>query len=115
VKRLAALGELTAGLAIGFMLEDTGMFVPPDVPPQYGDSYESREWQQLGTRLQDALRHLSTNERKVIAFHYFDGLAFEQIATLLGLSKGRISQLHRTGLVKMRTQLAPDTTLQITG
>jgi RNA polymerase sigma factor FliA len=115
VKRLAALGDLTAGLAIGFMLEDTGMFIPPDAPPQYGDGYENREWQQLGTRLQEAMNHLSTNERKVIAFHYFDGLAFEQIATLLGLSKGRISQLHRTGLVKMRTQLAPDTSLQITG
>jgi RNA polymerase sigma factor FliA len=115
-KRLEALGDLTAGLAIGFMLEGTGMFLQPDAPPwHYSESYENAEWEHLGARLREALDHLSTNERKVIAFHYFDALAFEQIAILLGLSKGRISQLHRAGLVKMRAWLAPDSSLQITG
>ncbi|KAF1004666.1 MAG: RNA polymerase sigma-D factor [Luteibacter sp.] len=116
LQRLQTLGELTAGLAIGFMLEGTGMFVPSESQPSpYADSYETAEWQHLGHRLSEAMTKLSPNELKVISFHYFNAIAFEQIATLLGLSKGRISQLHRTGLGKLREALPPDTTLQITG
>lgn len=115
-KRLQALGELTAGLAIGFMLEGTGMFAQVDVPTwHYSESYETAGWLQLGARLRDALARLTINERKVISFHYFDALAFEQIASLLGVTRGRVSQLHRTGLNKMRAALPPDTSMQITG
>ena len=115
-KRLQQLGDLAAGLAIGFMLEGTGMFVQDaDATWHYGEHYETAGWQQLGTRLRAALEVLGVNEKKVIAFHYFDGLAFAQIADLLGVSKGRISQLHRVGLEKMRASLPPDFSMQITG
>lgn len=115
-QRLQRLGELTAGLAIGFMLEGTGMFLAPESKyGHYEDSYETAGWQQLGARLLGAIDTLSASEKKVISLHYFNAIAFEQIAVLLGLSKGRISQLHRTGLGKLRKALPPDISLQITG
>jgi len=114
--RLASLGQLTTGLAIGFMLEGTGMFMHADVAhPGYGEGYESAEWNQIGQTLRTALGSLSPNERKFISFHYFDALPFEQIASLLMLSKGRVSQLHRAALQKLRAALHPDTAIQITG
>lgn len=115
-RQLQSLGALATGLAIGFMLEGTGMFLASDVPTfGYAEGYESASWQQLGLTLRAAVSDLPTNERKVISLHYFDALPFEQIATLLDLSKGRISQLHRAGLERLRAALHPDNALQITG
>ena len=44
---------------------------------------------------------------KVIGYHYFHSLPFEQIAGILGLSKGRISQIHRAGLARLREKIQP--------
>lgn len=115
-RQVQSLGSLAAGLAIGFMLEGTGMFQGSDAPSSgYAESFESTAWQQLSATLRAALVGLPTNERKVISLHYFDALPFEQIATLLNLSKGRISQLHRAGLERLRSKLHPDIAMQITG
>jgi len=37
--------------------------------------------------------------------HYIHGVAFEQLASLLDLSKGRVSQLHRAALLLLRKRL----------
>lgn len=37
--------------------------------------------------------------------HYFNGVEFKHIAELLGVSKGRVSQLHRAALEKVRARL----------
>jgi RNA polymerase sigma factor FliA len=115
-RRWQALEDLTAGLALGFMLEGTGMYTPPEgIPGAYSGGYDTAEWHQLGSRLRSALARLTTNERKVISYHYFDALPFEQVATLLGLSRGRISQLHHAALRKLRTTLQAPHSMQITG
>jgi RNA polymerase sigma factor for flagellar operon FliA len=38
----------------------------------------------------------------VISYHYYQGLSFEENARLMSLSKGRISQVHRQGLMLLR-------------
>lgn len=115
-RQIQSVKSLAAGLAIGFMLEGTGMFLGSEtLSCSYGEGYESTAWRQTGIRLRAAVGELPTNERKVISLHYFDALPFEQIATLLDLSKGRISQLHRAGLERLRSALHPDIAMQITG
>ncbi|MBN3817446.1 sigma-70 family RNA polymerase sigma factor [Paraburkholderia sp. Se-20369] len=108
---LQALGTLAAGLAIGFMLDGTGLVaqatdsLSPGDPTLPGAAYHGIAWRQTKTRLANAVRHLPERTRKIIQYHYFHGLGFEQIADILGVSKGRISQLHRAALVELREQL----------
>lgn len=100
------LASLATGLAIGMMLEGTGMYAEhQESHSPYGNGYESTAWQQSCAKLRQAVSALPEAAGKVIRYHYFDLLPFEQIAVLLGLSKGRISQLHRDGLEELRQVL----------
>lgn len=100
-----SLASLTMGLAIGFILEDTGMIDRESDMRQHDHdpAYHSLAWNQTKSRLADAVSRLPTRERKVIQYHYFHGLAFDRIGDILGLSKSRISQLHRIALAQLRT------------
>lgn len=44
-------------------------------------------------------------EKAVIQHHYSNGVDFTHIARALGLSKGRVSQLHHSALKRLREQL----------
>ncbi|MEW8228613.1 MAG: sigma-70 family RNA polymerase sigma factor, partial [Candidatus Thiodiazotropha endolucinida] len=46
--------------------------------------------------------NLPERERLIIRSHYFHGMAFDDLANLLEISKGRISQLHKKALRKIR-------------
>lgn len=48
------------------------------------------------------LRGASSKVRSVIRGYYFDGLTFKQIGRLLGLSEGRISQIHADAMSRLR-------------
>lgn len=104
---LAALAEIAIGLALGFMLEDTGMLSAEDEGAGSAPGgYESAEWRQLSERLQGELEMLGERERHVLRYHYLEGLSFGQIARLLGLSNARISQLHKAALGTLQRRLA---------
>ncbi|HEY0959829.1 MAG TPA: sigma-70 family RNA polymerase sigma factor [Novosphingobium sp.] len=96
-----ALIEIAVGLAVGFMLEGTGLYQEEDavVAP---NAYESAAWNDMRSTLRACLEKLPDRERLVLSHHYFDGIAFDQIAALYRLSKGRISQLHRSALDRLR-------------
>ncbi|WP_244127349.1 sigma-70 family RNA polymerase sigma factor [Burkholderia gladioli] len=103
------LAGVTVGLAISFMLDDTGM-VEADAsgaaPPAFLDMpYRSVAQQQTRTRLQEAVARLPEREQKIIRYHYFHRLNFEHIADILDLSKARISQLHRAALATLRSEI----------
>jgi len=108
------LSEIAVGLAIGFMLQEGSMYRgdPEDAGPNL---YETVAWRQSKQRLHGLLEELPVRERKVIGYHYIHGLAFEQVALLLGLSKGRVSQLHRRGLALMRERLGSVQNYSLTG
>lgn len=110
------LAAVSMGLAIGFMLEDSGMYADPDQPLNTHDStYESLAWKQAKTILKQLVDLLPENEQKVLSYHYFQGLAFAQIATLLGISRGRISQIHKQAVNSLRIQLTRFETFSVIG
>lgn len=96
----AEMVELTVGLAVGHMLEHTAMYAASEQSPsQPADGNSVTGFSRLLRRLLD---HLPGSERNVLTHHYLNGVSFSDIAKLLGLTKGRISQLHAAGLARIR-------------
>ncbi len=60
---------------------------------------------ELKEMLMGALDLLTEKERSVILFYYYEELTLKEIASILGVSESRISQLHTRALEKMRTRL----------
>jgi RNA polymerase sigma factor for flagellar operon FliA len=104
---LADLTEIAVGLAIGLMLEETAMYQAEDRDPVADNAYGTTAWRQARDRVLSAVRLLPQRQSQVIVMHYFHGLAFDQIGTVLRLTRGRISQLHREALLTLRTHLGP--------
>ena len=55
--------------------------------------------------LADILDELSEKERLVIALYYYEELTQKEIAEVLSVSEGRVSQLHSQALLKLRVKL----------
>lgn len=102
---IAALADLAAGLALGLMLEGTSLIEPDDGADRRPNAYESLAWRQLNAQLAREIDRLPERESAIIRQHYENGVSFAQIAQILGLSKGRVSQLHASALAKLRTRI----------
>lgn len=101
------LAEIAIGLATGVMLEGAGIYQDREL--SYMDNaYLGVELKQLRERVLDAVSFLSASEKKVITYHYLQHFAFEEIARTLGVSKGRVSQIHKAALKRLREILARD-------
>ncbi|WHU04992.1 sigma-70 family RNA polymerase sigma factor [Sphingomonas sp. NIBR02145] len=105
IDALAALAELAAGLAVGLILEGTGLIEPEDGADRRPGAYESLAWRQLQTQLVQEIDRLPEREGVIVRQHYENGVSFAQIAQLLGLSRGRVSQLHASAIGKLRTRM----------
>ncbi|MFT4025390.1 MAG: sigma-70 family RNA polymerase sigma factor [Novosphingobium sp.] len=103
--KLAILGEIAASLAVGIMLEDSVMYLADERDPAK-DAYESLAWKQTVRHLTQALEGLPERDRSIVRLHYLESVPFEQIGKLLGLSKGRISQLHKQAIGLLRKRLS---------
>ncbi len=96
--------ELTTGLAIGYMLEDSGLVQEPDgagaddAPSRYGND-------QIKARLLRAIDELPERDKMIITYHYFHQISFEEISRMLNVSKGRVSQIHKRVLLAIRRRL----------
>ncbi len=102
--------DLTLGLAIGFMLEDTGLFSSQEKSLE-DSAYKSGNLQQLREHLLRAVDTLPERESQIIRYHYLQGARFDDVARLLGVSKGRVSQLHKRALQRLRDCLGRKATL----
>jgi RNA polymerase sigma factor for flagellar operon FliA len=102
---LSQLAELAIGLAIGFMLEDTSLYQHPDASARGPTAYESVAWKELVAVADRAVQELAGQERAVIKHHYGGEMAFTEIARLMNLSKGRVSQIHRAALTSLRRHM----------
>jgi RNA polymerase sigma factor for flagellar operon FliA len=109
---LDALSEMALGLALGFMLEGTGLYADTAMEESGGGlstptftAYDSLAWKELLKLLHGEMVSLDDREQAILQLHYVQGMAFDHIATLLGVSKGRISQLHRAALVRLRKRI----------
>jgi len=52
--------------------------------------------------LADNIDHLKDNERMVISLYYYEELTYKEIATIMGISESRISQIHSKAIIKLR-------------
>jgi RNA polymerase sigma factor for flagellar operon FliA len=64
--------------------------------------YQSVALRQLRERLLKAIETLPAQERTVVRSHYLQEMPFDEIAAMLRLSKGRISQIHKQALLHLR-------------
>lgn len=93
--------NLTVGLGIGFMLDGSGLYQDTETPNEY-DGYTSTLLNERKEMLKQHLELLPVKERYVLRYHYLFGFCFDEIAEQLELTKGRVSQLHRQGLQRLR-------------
>lgn len=98
--QVSQLAELAVGLALGLIAESAAAAADPE-----SELYGSIAWREMQIALHQEISKLPENARIVMELHYRDGVSFAQIAELLGLSPGRISQLHRSALGELRDQL----------
>lgn len=64
------------------------------------------ENQELTGKIAEVLSQLSDKEKLVISLYYYEELTQKEIAEILELSEGRVSQLHSQALIKLKTKLA---------
>jgi RNA polymerase sigma factor for flagellar operon FliA len=60
---------------------------------------------QLANRIATILEGLPDNEQLVFALHYQEDLSYREIAQVMNITPGRISQLHTQGMVRIRSKL----------
>jgi RNA polymerase sigma factor FliA len=101
---LNILGEIAAGLAVGFMLDESRAFASEACDPAH-NGYHTLEWKQTIATLGGALEQLPPREQKIIRLHYLEGVPFEQLSAVFGITKGRVSQLHKAAVGLLRKRL----------
>lgn len=103
---LALVAEAGFGLALCWLLEGTGLV---DDGQERGEAlpfYRHAQLRQLRDGLLRLVEALPPQERVVIRSHYLQDLRFEEVARTMGLTKGRISQIHKQALLRLRSQAA---------
>ncbi len=63
------------------------------------------EQHELTHVIAEILEQLSEKERLVISLYYYEELTQKEIAEVLSVSEGRISQLHSQALIKLKTKV----------
>ena len=69
------------------------------------DAEERLEQAEIARDLARRLEKLSEKERLVISLYYYEELSQKEISGILGVTEGRISQLHSQALVKLKVNL----------
>src|SRR5215469_12265276 len=87
------LTEIVTGLALGFMLEGTGLYVQEDADSSdlhanTKTAYDSLAWKELIGQLKNELQKLPRREYDILQKHYLEGVSFDDLSNLLGVSKG---------------------------
>ncbi len=63
--------------------------------------------QQVTAKIAEVLESLKEKERLVIALYYYEELSQKEIAEVLSLSEGRVSQIHSQALIKLKNKIEP--------
>lgn len=103
---LELVRELAMGIALGFMLEDDGGSALEQAPTGDPSAYDALSWKQLLRELDQRIAALPEREAMIVESHYRRGIAFGEIAKLLGVSKGRVSQLHAQAIRSLQAAMA---------
>lgn len=99
------LSDLVTELALGLMLSAEDRAAPSDLIGRNDNGFDSLAWRETRAVLASRVENLPEPHRTVIRQHYLNDLLFAQIAMMLGVTKGRISQIHRAALEKLRISM----------
>lgn len=99
------LADLVTELALGLMIDAEERAASNGLAGRPDDGFDSLAWRQTQALLRRRVDELPEPERTVIVHHYRNDILFAQIATMLGLSRGRISQLHKAALTRLRKSM----------
>lgn len=89
----------TIGLAFGYLLEQQSL---SGDDAQACAGYRSVEAEDIEKLLKRAVETLPERERFIVRAHYFQQLSFTEIAGVLKVTKGRVSQLHSQALRRIK-------------
>ncbi len=62
---------------------------------------------QVTEKIAEVLESLKEKERLVISLYYYEELTQKEIAEVMSLSEGRVSQLHSQALIKLKNKIEP--------
>jgi RNA polymerase sigma factor for flagellar operon FliA len=96
------MAEVAVIWALSYLLEGSGMLAPRTEAHYVEQFYDSLELKQLRERMVGLVDALPDQERRVVKYHYFQKLEFTEIAKIFGVTKGRISQIHKRALLLLR-------------
>lgn len=99
---LLALSELILDLSIDYALQNPA--IEPDPLMLMGTAYTSPEYNAFADKVSGRVRQLDEPMATILKLYYQQGLNFQQIAEILDLTKGRISQLHKAALSQLRCE-----------
>lgn len=102
---LAHLISTVAGLGLGLLLDSSASI---DFFGPQSDASAVAEKHQTDMLLETAINLLPEREKLVLSLHYYQHMPFVDIAALLGVTKGRVSQIHKSAIEKSRTLLRGD-------
>jgi RNA polymerase sigma factor for flagellar operon FliA len=102
---LQYMAEVGIGLALACMLEGTAMF-DAGGRAEAIPFYRAAQLRETRERLLRLVDELPPQERRVVRSHYLQEMPFEQVAAALQLTKGRISQIHKQAMLRLRRALA---------
>ena len=92
--RLDAFVITVASLGLGLLLEE-----------QQGAAAINAATDNYSSVLRDALSSVPERRREILVAHYIRQIPFQDIAREMGVTKGRVSQLHKEGLTMLREAL----------
>jgi RNA polymerase sigma factor FliA len=111
---LENMATISVGIALSFILEGTGLIESSENScPENG--YASIELRELRQQLLTVLDTLTEREQAVVRLHYLQGFTVDQIAATLEITKGRVSQLHKQAILRLRAELSTLKNLNLTG
>ena len=76
------------------------------LPADYSaDPLEKFSSKQFLGQVVEILKGLPDNQKMVVALHYQEDLSYREIAAVMDLTPGRISQLHTQAMISIRAML----------
>lgn len=92
--------SIISGLAIGHLMDSLGESEVIEHTQQVERQIDA---QRVGLRLRAAIRSLPEREQRVVELHYLQHVPFVQIAEMMGVTKGRVSQIHKAAMERLRS------------
>lgn len=102
---IGELADLVAEIALGLMLEREEQNSSGRFAGEADSGFDNLAWRETRMLLAERVTALPDTEHAIIRLHYQNDLSFAQIAAMLQLSAGRISQLHKAALTKLRKSM----------